>query len=78
MRKKLIVAGDSCSDLTFRSAPHPEMDTSWPKWPEILAKKLDMKLICLGSSGQGNEYIYSSLQDTIENIKDKKRCIMLG
>jgi len=71
--KYLIVSGDSFTNLKFRSTNHPDMDTSWPKWPEILAKKLDMKLICLGSSGQGNEYIYSSLQDTIENIKDKSQ-----
>ena len=65
MRKKLIVAGDSCSDLTFRSAPHPEMDTSWPKWPEILAEYLDMDLVSFAHGGQGNEYVYSGILEEV-------------
>ena len=71
MKKLLIVSGDSFTDRSFRSAAHPEMDTSFPMWPDLLAEKLDMRLINLGRSGQGNEYIYSVLQDTIENIEDK-------
>ena len=68
MKKILLVSGDSFTDRNFRSASHPEMDTSFPMWPDLLAKKLDMRLINLGRSGQGNEYIYSSLQDTIEGV----------
>ena len=68
MKKILLVSGDSFTDRNFRSASHPEMDVSWPMWPEILAKKLDMRLINLGRSGQGNEYIYSSVQDTLEGV----------
>jgi hypothetical protein len=71
MKKLLIVSGDSFTDRNFRSGAHPEMDVSFPMWPELLAEKLDMRLINLGRSGQGNEYIYSVLQDTIENIEDK-------
>ena len=77
MKKYLIVSGDSFTDRNFRSASHPEMDVSWPKWPEILAKHLDMRLINLGKSGQGNEYIYSALQDTIEEFKDKNEIGMV-
>lgn len=77
MKKILLVSGDSFTDRNFRSASHPEMDVSWPMWPEILAKKLDMRLINLGRSGQGNEYIYSSLQDTIERIEDKSEIGMV-
>jgi hypothetical protein len=73
MKKFLIISGDSFTDKNYRSSSHPEMDTSWPKWPEILAKKLDMNLINLGRSGSGNEYIYSSLQDTIERFEDKSK-----
>ena len=77
MKKILLVSGDSFTDRNFRSAAHPEMDVSWPMWPELLAEKLDMRLINLGRSGQGNEYIYSSLQDTIEKMEDKSQIGMV-
>lgn len=66
MKKLLIVSGDSWTDENFISSFHPEIDCSWPKWPEILAKKLDMDCINLGKCGAGNEYIYSSLLDILQ------------
>tara|TARA_B100000945_G_scaffold125154_1_gene99492 strand:+ start:1725 stop:2549 length:825 start_codon:yes stop_codon:yes gene_type:complete len=71
MRKILLVSGCSMADKNFRSATNPGIDTSWPKWPELLAKKLDMDCINLGSSGAGNEYIYSSLLEQILQKKDQ-------
>mgnify|MGYP001595423266 FL=1 len=71
--KYLICSGDSFTDIGYRSSWHPEMDTSWPMWPELLGKKLNMKVINLGNSGSGNEYIYSALQDAIEKIEDKSQ-----
>ena len=73
MRKVLLVSGCSYTDKTFRSDFHPHIDTGWPKWPELLGKKLDMEVINYGYCGSGNEYIYSSLLDhltsnPIENI----------
>ena len=65
MRKILLVSGDSFTDENFESDYHPELDTSWPKWPSLLAKKLDMDYINLGKMGAGNEYIYTSLLDQI-------------
>ena len=65
MRKILLASGCSFTDENFLSDFHPDMDTDWPMWPELLAKKLDMDCINLGQSGAGNEYIYSSLLDTI-------------
>ena len=72
MRKKLIVSGCSYTDKTFRSDFHPNIDTGWPKWPELLGKKLDMDVVNYGYCGSGNEYIYSSLLDhlTSNPIKD--------
>jgi len=75
--KYLICSGDSFTDHYHRSQPHPEMDTSWPKWPELLGKKLNMKVINVGGSGQGNEYIYSTIQDAIEGIEDKNQIGMV-
>lgn len=65
MKKILLASGCSFTDKNFKSDFHPDMDTKWPMWPELLAKKLDMDCINLGRSGSGNEYIYSSLLDTI-------------
>ena len=62
MKKKiLLVSGCSNTEKDFISSAHPDLDTSWPKWPELLAKKLDMYCVNLAKSGMGNEYIYTTL-----------------
>ena len=58
--KKLIVSGCSYTDDCH----------DYPAWPELLAKRLKMDCINLGSSGAGNEYISSSLLDTISEHKN--------
>ena len=65
MKKILLVSGDSFTAEKFISFYHHDLDTSWPRWPTILAEKLDMDYINLGISGAGNEYIYTSLLDKI-------------
>ena len=65
MKKILLTSGCSFTDKNFTSDIHPDMDTEWPMWPELLAKKLDMDCINLGQSGSGNEYIYFTLLDEI-------------
>ena len=72
MKKLLIASGCSFTDEKFVSALHPEMECNWSKWPEILAKKLDMDFINLGQNGAGNEYIYSTLLEEILKQKDKR------
>ncbi len=71
MKKILLASGCSNTDENFESAVHPEMICDWPKWPELLAKKLDMDYINLGQSGAGNEYIYSTLLEQILKTEDK-------
>ena len=61
MKKILLVSGCSNTEKDFYSEIHPDLDCSWPKWPEILAKKLDMDCVNLAKSGMGNEYIYTTL-----------------
>ena len=68
MKKILLVGGCSYSNDNFRSVHHPDLDVSWPKWPTILAKKLDMELINLSESGAGQEYIYSNIIDKLQTI----------
>ena len=72
MKKILLVAGCSYSNDRFRSVHHPNLDVSWPKWPTILAKKLDMELINLSESGAGQEYIYSNIIDKLQTIDHSK------
>ena len=65
--KKLIVSGCSWGDKNFISSFHPEMDCDWPKWPELLAEKLNMECVNLCKCGAGQEYIYSSISDYIQS-----------
>ncbi len=74
MKKLLIVSGDSFTDKAFQTMIHPEIDCSWPKWPELLAKKLDMEYVNVAKSGAGNDYIYDSLVDVLQKTnKDRTR-----
>ena len=65
MKKILLVSGCSYTAPKYYSNYHHDLDCSWPKWPSILAEKLDMDCINLAHGGAGNEYIYSSLLDKI-------------
>ena len=67
--KILLASGCSWTDTNYVSRYHPDLECNWPKWPELLAKKLGMKAINLGLSGHGFEYIYQSILRNI-NIKD--------
>lgn len=71
MKKILLVSGCSFTTDNFNSLFHPEISCDWPKWPKLLANKLDMDLINLANSGAGNEYIYSTLIDKISEINPK-------
>ena len=64
--KKLVVSGCSWGDEIFFSPFHPDMDCEWPKWPKLLAEKLNMECVNLCKCGAGQEYIYSSLCDYIQ------------
>jgi hypothetical protein len=78
MKKILLASGCSMTDLNYVSETNPEIDCSWPKWPELIAKKLDMECINLGRNGAGNEYIYSSLLEKILEKKDQIGLVMVG
>lgn len=55
---KILAVGCSHTDYYFKSLFHPEMDTSWPKWPEVFTNNID-NAICnnIGLSGIGNDII---------------------
>jgi hypothetical protein len=71
--KYLIVSGDSNTTADFDSISHPDMDFSYPKWPELLGEKLGMKVINMARSAQGNEFTYSTIRDEIVKIEDKSQ-----
>ena len=71
--KILIAGGDSNADKRFRSTAYPSLDTSWPKWPELLSEKLNMRTCNTARGGAGNEYIFSRLQSEIMHIEDKSQ-----
>jgi hypothetical protein len=65
MKKILLVSGCSFTTSNYVSQAHPSMDCSWPKWPELIAEKMDLELVNLAQSGRGNEYIFSTIYDYI-------------
>ena len=78
MKKILLASGCSMTDSNYVSETSPEIDCSWPKWPELTAKKLDMECINLARNGAGNEYIYSSLLEKILEKKDQIGLVMVA
>ncbi len=62
-RKKLIVSG--CSWTRGH-----EDDLPYPIWPEILAEKMGLELFNLGKNGAGNEYIFSTVCDSLVELDD--------
>lgn len=71
-KKYLVASGCSWTDHYFTSDYHRDLDTSWDKWPTILARKLDMEVINLGCGGSGNEGIYSRVSDFISETPKEK------
>lgn len=64
----ILASGCSFTDFHFKSTFHPEYDVSYPKWPEILGKRLDKSVINLAQSGSSNDRISSGIIERL--IKD--------
>ena len=58
-KKKLIASGCSFTDSVYT------FSHGFPVWPDILGEMLDMEVINLGTSAQGNECIYSMILDCL-------------
>jgi hypothetical protein len=74
--KTLLAVGCSFTDENFISKLHPEMDCSWPKWPEVLSKKLGYEVVNLGRRGNSNDAIFKSAQDYIIDHKVDMICAL--
>ena len=66
---KLIAIGCSYTEHYLNSML-TKTKHNFPRWPELLAKKLDMECVNLGLSGMGNEYMISKLLEVIMSKKD--------
>lgn len=73
MKKILIAGGCSYTDENFISlAPDFKMpEKTWDMWPEYLGRKLDLKTINVGKSGNDNFSIYSSVLRSIVAYGDR-------
>ena len=58
---KLISIGCSYTEHYI----HTETKLDFPRWPELLADKLDMDCVNLGKRGMGQEYMVAQLLDTL-------------
>ena len=75
-KKYLIVSGCSWTDPhQYSEDPKVSNDIvkNYHRWPNILADKLNMKLINFGKYASGNEYICSSLIDNILAMSEDER-----
>ena len=76
-KNKLYAFGCSFTDANFITRIHPEMDVSWPKWPEILGKKLGLETVNRGESGTGNDSIFHRAVSSIINHHEEKDTICI-
>ncbi len=74
--KTLLAVGCSYTDEKFESIVHPELDCSWPKWPEIIGNELEYNVVNLGKSGNSNDSIFKTAQDYIVDHKVDMICAL--
>ena len=74
--KTLLAVGCSFTNPNFTSRAHPEMDCSWPKWPEIVGKELGYEVVNLGKDGSSNDNIMRSAQDYMAEHKVDMVCAL--
>jgi hypothetical protein len=65
MKKILLTSGSSFSTDCLVSTDDPTENLNFPKWPLILANKLDYELINNSKVGASNLYIYDHLMENI-------------
>ena len=67
-KKTLYAFGDSLTDKNFISEQYPNKDTTYPKWPEIVANSLGMHCSNWGESGSSN---FSIIRNFTEVLAEK-------
>lgn len=74
MKNKLLAFG--CS-YTAENWSTKEIDCSFPRWPELLAKNLNLQHENLGSKGGSNDKIFRLAVDKIVNEHEKIKIICI-
>lgn len=73
-----VVSGCSFTDPNFKSLKAPHIDTSWPKWPELLGNEMGWSVLNVAGSGYSNERICEEAIEAIRENNNIKRCIIAG
>ena len=74
--KKLYTFGDSLTDPNFTSEFHPELDCSYPKWPDLVAKNLSMGVKNFGVSNNNNWLMVHDCLNAV-TTQDDVGCVMI-
>ena len=74
--KTLLAVGCSFTFKDYKSSVYPDIDCSWPKWPEIVGKKLGYEVVNLGTNGHSNDNIMRSAQDYLAFNKADMVCAL--
>ena len=74
--KTLLAVGCSFTFKDYKSSVYPDIDCSWPKWPEIVGKKLGYEVVNLGTNGAANDNIMRSAQDYMAEHKVDMVCAL--
>jgi len=69
VKSKLLAIGCSYTEH-YEDSMHTDVKLDFPRWPELLADKLDMECVNLGSSGMGQEYMVAKLLDILISEKN--------
>ena len=75
-RKYILAHGCSFTDAEFESPIHPEVDCSFPKWPQLLGDKLGVEVMNIAHCGYGNDQIEKELISQI--LKEKPWMVVVG
>ncbi len=69
-KNKLLAFGCSYTEHYEHSMWAMGVDHSFPRWPQLLADKLDMECVNLGRTGMGNEYMTAKLLEALHKYKN--------
>ena len=75
--KTLLAVGCSYTNEEYVSLEFPEIDCSFPKWPEVLGNMLEYdNVVNLGQSGNNNDSIQNQAQDYIMENDVDMLCVL--
>ena len=69
-KTRLYAFGDSLTDKYFVSEQYPNVDTTFPKWPELVANNLGMDCDNYGESGSSNFSIIRNFTEVLAEKND--------